>query len=188
MKRLLFITLSFIFVAGAYAQEVTCPEPEFIGEVIAVNPRDGSTINLEKQTVMLRTRANATALVFGIGKAKTKLVIEGGNAAVRLNKEKPILLIVKAVDNRTDPMAIINVFRFESTKKQRLAELSSVSSFGSVKSNKLDYLPFTGKKYGESSYLLKLSEDCEPGEYGVTVKNPNSLDEKSVIVATFAIE
>ena len=187
MKRILLSCLSFFVAVGAYAQEVTCPEPDFIGEVVSVNPEDGTTTNLEKQTVMLRTRVNATGLMFGIGKAKTKLVIEGGSAAVRLSKEKPILLVVKAVDNRTDPMAIINIFRFESTRKQRLAELSSVSSFGSVKSNKLDYLPFTGKKYGESSYLLKLDR-CEPGEYGVTVKNPNSLDEKSVIVATFAIE
>ena len=115
------------------------------------------------------------------------MIVEGPSAAVRLDGSKPIRLIVKAVDNDTDPMAIINIFRFEHSKKQRLAELSSVSTFGSVKSNKLDYVPFTGRKYGESSYLLTLDKR-EPGEYGITVRNPNNLDEKSVIVSTFAIE
>ncbi len=169
------------------AQEINCPEPDFIGEVVFVDPQTGETAKLEKQTVMLRSRVNATGIMFGIGKSTTKLVIEGPSAAVRLDGSKPIRLIVKAVDNHTDPLAIINIFRFESTKKQRLAETASVSSFGSVKSNKLDYVPFTGKKYGESSYLLTLDER-KPGEYGITIQNPNNRDEKNVIVATFAIE
>lgn len=188
MKRLLFIGLSLFVATGILrAQEIDVAEPDFIGEVFAVNPEDGSVAKLEKQTVMLQSKVNATGIMFGIGKSKTKLVIDGPSAAVRLDRSKPIYLVVKAVDNQTDPMAIINIFGFESTKKQRLAETASVSSFGSVKSNKLNYVPFTGKKYGESSYLLTLDKR-EPGEYGITVQNPNNRDEKNVIVATFAIE
>ncbi|WP_281671712.1 hypothetical protein [Rikenella microfusus] len=188
MKKLCFLfCLALFAVSGLRAQEIDCPEPDFIGETVFVNPDDGTPVKLEKQTVLLRSRVNATGIMFGIGKAKTKMIVEGPSAAVRLDGSKPIRLIVKAVDNDTDPMAIINIFRFEHSKKQRLAELSSVSSFGSVKSNKLDYVPFTGQKYGESSYLLTLDER-EPGEYGITVRNPNNLDEKSVIVSTFAIE
>lgn len=167
--------------------EITCPEPEFIGETLFVNPDDGSPVQLEKQTVMMRSRVNATGIIFGIGKAKTKMIIEGTQAAVRVDGSKPIRLIVRAVDNQTDPLAIINIFRFECSKKQRLAELASVSTFGSVKTGKLDYVPYSGRKYGESSYLLTL-EAHEPGEYGITVQNPNMQDEKSVIVSTFAIE
>lgn len=188
MKSFFFLCLSLLLATGvARAQEIDCPEPDFIGEVLFVDPETGATVKLEKQTVMLQSRVNATGIMFGIGKSKTKLVIDGPSAAVRLDKAKPIRFIVKAVDNQTDPMAIINIFRFDNNKKQRLAETASVSSFGSVKSNKLDYLPFTGKKYGESSYLLTLDKQ-EPGEYGITVQNPNNRDEKNVIVATFAIE
>lgn len=189
-KFYLFLCLALLAVPTLQAQEapeITCSEPEFIGEVFFVNPDDGTPVKLEKQTVMMRSRVNATGIIFGIGKAKTKMVVEGTSAAVRLDGSKPIQMIVRAVDNNTDPMAIINIFRFECSKKQRLAELASVSTFGSVKTGKLDYVSYSGKKYGESSYLLTLDK-CEPGEYGITVQNPNMQDEKSVIVSTFAVE
>ena len=56
-----------------------------------------------------------------------------------------------------------------------------------MKSNKLERLSFTGRKFGESSYLITLDE-TPAGEYGITVSNPNNLDEKQVIVSTVAID
>ena len=183
LKTLLGAAL--LLLAGAtQAQTIpeTTPEPEFIGEIVTVRP-DGTVAKLEKQSVQMRTRANASAVIFGIGKAKTKLIIEGPKAGVRLTAGQPASFIVRAVDNATDPMSIINVFRFEA----KMAEMASVSSFGSVKSNKLERLSFTGRKFGESSYLITLDE-TPAGEYGITVSNPNNLDEKQVIVSTFAID
>ena len=182
--RLLFAALGFAAIAGAQTPEI--PEPDFIGEVITILP-DGTTQKLEKETVQMRTRANAGVLIVGIGKAKTKIIIESPEAAVRLNGDDEIRFIVKAVDNATDPLSIINVFRFESTKKRRLAEVASASTFGSVKSNKLERLRFEAVKYGENSYLLTL-RDKPAGEFGITVSNPNHVDEKQMIVSTFAIE
>ncbi|WP_295936831.1 hypothetical protein [uncultured Alistipes sp.] len=186
MKKLFLL----VFVAAcsfqAFAQVPEIPEPDFIGEVVTILP-DGSAEKLEKETIMTRTRANAGALIIGIGKAKTKLIIESPRAALRLNGGEEIRFIIKAVDNETDPISIINIFRFESTNKRRLAETASVSTFGSVKSNKLERLRFSAAKYGEKSYLLTLI-DKPAGEFGITITNPNALDEKSVIVSTFAIE
>ena len=54
-------------------------------------------------------------------------------------------------------------------------------------SNKLERLSFTGRKFGESSYLITLDE-TPAGEYGITISNPNNIDEKQVIVSTFAID
>ena len=136
---------------------------------------------------MIRTRANASALLVGIGKAKTKMIIESPAAGVRLRAGDDIRFIVRAVDNASDPISIINIFRFESTEKRRLAEMASVSSFGSVKSNKLARLPFRARKFGENSYLITLTEK-PVGEYGITVNNPNHVDEKNMIVSTFAID
>lgn len=186
MKKmlLLFAALGFAAIAGAQTPEI--PEPDFIGEVITILP-DGTTQKLEKETVQMRTRANAGVLIVGIGKAKTKIIIESPEAAVRLNGDDEIRFIVKAVDNATDPLSIINVFRFEATKKRRLAEVASASTFGSVKSNKLERLRFDAVKYGENSYLLTL-RDKPAGEFGITVSNPNHVDEKQMIVSTFAIE
>lgn len=138
LKTLLGAAL--LLLAGAtQAQTIpeTTPEPEFIGEIVTVRP-DGTVAKLEKQSVQMRTRANASAVIFGIGKAKTKLIIEGPKAGVRLTAGQPASFIVRAVDNATDPMSIINVFRFEAKKDKRMAEMASVSSFGSVKSNKLE--------------------------------------------------
>ena len=187
LKTLLGAAL-LLLAGAAQAQTIpeTTPEPEFIGEIVTVRP-DGTVAKLEKQSVQMRTRANASAVIFGIGKAKTKIIIDTPEAAVRLKGDNDIRFIVKAVDNATDPISIINVFRFETNKKKRLAELSSVSSFGSVKSNKLERLRFSAEKYGEKSYLLTLV-DKPAGEYGITVSNPNSLDEKGTIVSTFAIK
>lgn len=185
MKKLLLLAALLCGAATAWAQAPEIPEPDFIGEVVAVLP-DGSTAKLEKETVQMRTRANAGVLIVGIGKAKTKIIIESPAAAVRLDPEQPIQFIVKAVDNNSDPISIINVFRFDVTKKRRLAEVASASTFGSVKTNKLERLRFDAVKYGESSYLLTLI-DKPFGEFGITVSNPNHVDEKQSIVATFAI-
>ena len=178
LKTLLGAAL-LLLAGAAQAQTIpeTTPEPEFIGEIVTVRP-DGTVAKLEKQSVQMRTRANASAVIFGIGKAKTKLIIEGPKAGVRLTVGQPASFIVRAVDN---------VFRFEAKKDKRMAEMASVSSFGSVKSNKLERLSFTGRKFGESSYLITLDE-TPAGEYGITISNPNNIDEKQVIVSTFAID
>ena len=139
MKKFFCTALFGLFLGGAFAQTPAIAEPDFIGEVVTILP-NGSSSKLEKETVLLRTRANASAQIFGIGKAKTKLIIDTPEAAVRLKSGNDIRFIVKAVDNATDPISIINVFRFETNKKKRLAELSSVSSFGSVKANKLELI------------------------------------------------
>lgn len=186
MKKIFYAALLGALLGFAPAKAIEIPEPDFIGEVVAILP-DGSASKLEKETVLIRTRANASATILGVGKAKTKLIIDSPEAAVRLKTDDAIRFIVKAVDNNTDPISIINVFRFEANKKRRLAELSSVSSFGSVKANKLERLRFTAEKYGEKSYLITLI-DRPAGEFGITVSNPNNLDEKGTIVSTFAIE
>jgi hypothetical protein len=53
--------------------------------------------------------------------------------------------------------------------------------------NKLNYVEFTGKRFGKASYLLTL-ENPQAGEYGVTVSNPNHVDEKELIVLCFGID
>ena len=183
MKKF-FLFIALCLAAGTlYAQEVG--EPEFIGEVLVVKAGEEPHL-LEKETVMLRTRVNAGAILVGIGKAKTLIMIDGTTAATQLKTTDDFRFIIKAVDNRTDPMSIIQIFRFGANKKQRKAELASTSTFGSTKSNKLEYLPFTAKKFGESSYKITLREK-PVGEYGIIVRNPNHVDEKQTIVSTFGI-
>ena len=109
----------------------------------------------------------------------------GGRAGIRFKTGEPFALIVRAKDNKADPMSIVRIFRMKSTKKNRSAVISAVGSFA-VQSNTMEYLPFSAEKYGESSYRLTFGEQPE-GEYGIIVSNPNNVDEKMVIVSTFAI-
>ena len=183
MKRfILFLALCFA-TGSLCAQEIG--EPEFVGETVVVR-ENGESHLLEKSTVLLRTRVNASAIIFGIGKAKTVIMVDGTTAATQLRADEDFRFIIKAVDNRTDPMSIVQIFRFAANKKQRKAEIASTSTFGSTKSNKLEYRPFTAKKFGESSYEITLS--AKPaGEYGIIVRNPNHVDEKQIIVSSFGI-
>ena len=107
-------------------------------------------------------------------------------ADTRFDGTEPIEIIVRAKDNKADPMSIVRIFRMKSSNKNRSAVIAAVGSF-SVSSNTMEYLPFSAAKYGESSYRLTL--DKRPtGEYGIIVSNPNNVDEKQVIVSTFAID
>lgn len=114
------------------------------------------------------------------------MVIDGSTAGVRFDGGEPFELVVRAKDNKADPMSIVRVFRMKATKKNRSAVIAAVGSF-TVSSNTMEYLPFSATKYGESSY--RLTFDTRPtGEYGVIISNPNNVDEKLVIVSTFAID
>ena len=160
-------------------------EPQFEGEVVGVFP-DNSARRLEKHNVQMRTGAGVYIAGFAASKQKTKVIIDGGQAGVRFDGSQPIELIVRAKDNKADPMSIVRVFRMKASKKNRSAVISAVGSF-SVSSNTLEYLPFEAEKYGESSYRLTFAKR-PTGEYGVIVTNPNNVDEKQVIVSTFAID
>jgi hypothetical protein len=168
-----------------FAQEPV-GEPEFIGEVIMVKP-DNTTKTLDKSTVQVTTKAGASMYIVGVGKVKTRINIDGCCARVRVNKDEDFKLIIRAVDNNTDPISIVSIFELEKKSKARRAELSSSSTFGGVTSNKLDPVSFSAKKYGESSYIITL-ENKSPGEYGIIVRNPNTVDEKTTIVTTFGID
>lgn len=183
MKKLLILAACLMTAAQLGAQNIA--EPDFTGEVLGLRA-DGSATLLEKHTVQLQTKAGATAYIFGIGKVKTRIVIDGSHSSTRYTPDEAIQFIVKAVDNTTDPLSIIDIFRMKPSKKDRRAEISATGTFSGASSNNLDRLQFKAKKYGESSYLLTLATKAA-GEFGITVRNPNNVDEKALIVSTFAI-
>ena len=54
------------------------------------------------------------------------------------------------------------------------------------KTHSENIIRFSGKRYGNSSYIINL-EDLETGEYGVLVLNPNSNDQKRIVISCFSI-
>ncbi|HBO85916.1 MAG TPA: hypothetical protein DGC56_01810 [Alistipes putredinis] len=134
----------------------------------------------------MRTGAGVYIAGLAVNKSKTKILVAGSQANVRFAADEPVNLIVRAVDNKTDPMSIVRVFAMKNNRKQRSAVISAVGSFN-VTSNDMEYLPFTAEKYGENSYYLTFG-DAPAGEYGIIVTNPNNVDEKMIIVSAFGID
>jgi len=174
MKKIAIILIAAIASFGLFAQNVE--EPNFIGEALLLNADETTTL-LEKQTVQVTTQSKMVVIV-------QNMVLNGCCAGVRTEAGK-IQLIVRAVDNNSDPMSIIQVIKFDVKKTKRLAELASVG-YGGAKSGKMKLVSFTGKKFGTSSYLLTIP-NIGPGEYGIIVSNPNIKDEKITVVSTFGI-
>ncbi|MDR0825417.1 MAG: hypothetical protein LBN74_10010 [Prevotella sp.] len=190
MKKNIFISVIIFFyfsIGNLYSQDINISEPDFMGEVLYVNPATGTGQLLEKSPVQLKSKLGASAYIVGIGSAKTRMTIKGCCSSVRIHQGGDLQFIIKAVDNKTDPLSIIKLFRMESKKNERRAEVASVSTFGGSSSNNLELLPFVAKKYGESSYLITISR-VEQGEYGAIVLNPNALDEKATIISCFGVD
>lgn len=185
MKKftLLFALLLFS-VSHAYANENEI-EPDFIGEVVALKG-DGNHFLLEKQIPNYRSNHSVSAVAVGIGKQRTRIRVDNCCSESKLKANEDFKLIVKAQDNLTDPMSIIQVIKFKSKRRFREAIVSTSNTFGTNKST-LEVVSFRAEKYGESSYLLDLDKKPK-GEYGVIVTNPNNLDEKITVVSTFSIK
>jgi hypothetical protein len=175
MKKIAIFLIAAIASFGLFAQNVE--EPNFIGEAMLLNADETTTL-LEKQTVQITTKNQMVAV-------KSHMVLNGCCAGVRVEAGK-LQLIVRAVDNNSDPMSIIQIIRFEKGKKNRKAELASVG-YGGAKSGKLILVNFTGAKFGTSSYLLTIP-NIGRGEYGIIVSNPNIKDEKITVVSTFGVD
>lgn len=182
MKKII-LGLMFLATIAVSAQEQV-EEPTFVGEAFVIDSNN-TIVDLEKEQVQWKTRAGASVYLTGIGKVKTKIQVPGCCSGVNINANGEIRLVVRAVDNETDPLSIIQVFKFDQKKKKRLAELASVGTFSGGSSNNLEYLKYKAEKYGESSYLLIIKNYEKGAEYGVIVNNPNALDQRQTIVSTF---
>lgn len=81
------------------------------------------------------------------------------------------ILIVRVADNSENPTKLIQILPLEKKKKERQYEFAEVKDdSATVLANAL---PFTGEKYGESSYLLRFNAPA--GEYAVTLGEDNLL-------------
>jgi len=181
--NLLLIVIFTIFSTNlkSIAQE---KEPDFIGEAYLLEGENEHS-QLDKEIGEFSSGMSFSSNSWNA----LSLEIQGGQSQTRIQKGVPIKLVVRAVDNNSDPLTIISIYKFKATKKKRKVVLSEDNSGTLMKSrtHTKDMVRFNGKKYGQSSYLINLN-DLEPGEYGIIVANPNNRDEKRTIVSCFAID
>ena len=190
MKTICALIAILILGLGVSGQEVSANqsliarEPEFIGEAYFLKA-DGTLVPLDKEI------GDFTS---GISWAKNSwnalsLKVAGGKAKSRFGAKEPLQLVVRAVDNNSEPLTIISIYKLKAKKDSRSVLLSLDNSGTVMKSrtNSKDLIRFSGKKYGTSSYLIALT-DLAVGEYGIVVSNPNNRDEKRVVVSCFGID
>ncbi len=163
-----FYFLLFLFTSILNAQEVTIPEPDFEGE-IAYAADDGTSKTLEFQTASVKTKASVGLQLTGIGKVKSRVSVRGKVSSVVVPKTNKLNFVYNHGSNTVNPKNLIQLVRFYKKGKNRVAEIASVSgTSGEVSTGDVDYIQFKSKKYGETSYLIVLS-NLEPGHYGFFV-------------------
>ena len=190
MKKLLaFMAFSTMFVAGKAQAVSSFPyEPEFIGEtnLLSIAGTDTVAAPLEKSRGKIKSKAGASLYLIGIGSVKTRIHVDGVTSSCVAKPGCTYRLIVKAADNRQDPNSFIQLIRFEQKKKERRCEIGKINTFKGSSSGIEQLVDYQAKRYGESSYLLSI--DPGPGEYGVLQSNPESKDEKALMVYCFTVE
>ena len=188
MKKIILALIAGIVVVHANAQnKITVDEPEFSGQVVYVKT-DTEGLLLPKENAQIKTKAGASLYLVGIGSIKSRPHIQGKTAKTRIPQSALTKFIVRAVDNKTDPLQIINIIQFDIKGNARRAEMSKSNSFGGDSSNNMKRMDFNAKKYGEDSYLVAI-DNLPAGEYGIYVTNPNEKDEKnSLVIATFGVD
>ncbi len=120
----------------------------------------------------MRTGAGVYIAGFAASKSKTKVLVEGGSASVRFDAAQPIALIVRAKDNKADPMSIVRVFRMKSTKKTPVGgDLGRRVVLGELQH---DGLPAVfGREIRRKPYRRRSTNAA--AEYGIIVSNPNNV-------------
>ncbi len=182
MKKILFTALLSVIIIHAKAQQITVEEPEFAEQSLVLTS-DAAGKLLPRENAVLKTKAAASLYLTGIGKIKTRITLNGKNSTTIVKKEPTIKLIVKAVDNKTDPKSFINLFKFEVKQNKRQALVSELGTFSGASENSLSSIDYNAKKYGESSYLISL-DNLTPGEYGMIMGDPNALTKKNTLMVT----
>ena len=172
-----------IIVFYSIVSHAQITEPEFIGDVYW-QKQNGEVYMLEKEIAAYTT---GTSFKYNTWNALF-LEVSGARAKTIIPINESIKFIVRALDNNSDPMSIITIYRFECTKNKRKTILAEDNSGTLMKSrtHTKNQIVFRATKYGSSSYLISIA-DLEEGEYGITVVNPNNRDEKKTIISCFGV-
>lgn len=170
-KTLSIISLCFIILI-AFGQTIKITEPEFSGVILMVQ-NDSTGVPLEKQKSYVATKGMSFA---GIGKGSVVNLVNGTTSPVRTKSKTKLTFIVKVKDNSIDPTQIINLFKLEKNSDNRYVVVQKSKAQGWVGASAgattmdINFLSFTAKKYGTSSYIITVDPSIEPGEYAMTIE------------------
>ena len=174
-SNILFVLAIVTVFINSHAQDatLTVPEPEFINSAVYVE--NNETHRLEKAIPHDLSRRTIASYATGVYADKQFKQVKGNASDMRLPIKSSYRFIVRVMSNAYDPFEEIAIVKLESTRKNRKYNASSFDMLGQSKSGDLNYIPFEGKKYGESSYLIQLSTPLEPGEYAIQLRRASDV-------------
>lgn len=187
MKKILMTSLVAMFTMTSVMAQVTVAEPEDAEETLMlVSDRKGVLLSQEKGT--LKASADASLLIVGVGKMKSRLTLKGVQSTSKVKGAANTRLIIRVKDNSIDPNSFIEIFKFEVTEKERRYLLKEIGVFMKASSDNPSIVDYKATKYGKNSYLVTM-KDLTPGEYGVVIKDPEKPKIKDGMkVASFTVE
>jgi hypothetical protein len=171
-----FIAVSSLFcfaVLSTFAQKVTVAEPEFINSALVIKGKEG--VKLEKQIPFEKARRTVGGYALGVSGGKVLKQVKGTASTIRIEKGEGTTFIVRTSSNQYDPADEIAIIKLKVTAANRTYELASTDIIGQSKEGDITYVPFDGKKYGESSYMLVVSVPLEPGEYAIALRHASDV-------------
>jgi hypothetical protein len=170
----LIISAALLLGYGYSLREISVPEPEFTGIILLVRS-DDSGEQLEKQKAASASKADIGAALFGVSKGKGMNMVNGIQSPVRTIGGDKISLIARVRENDRDPVEVINIFKMEKDiKKERRTLVTGTVNFNQSTALDIDFLPFEASRYGQSSYLIELSE-IPAGEYAITLEGSRDI-------------
>lgn len=160
-------------------QTAFIPEPEFYGEAFICNFDNNTYIKAEKAIGQIKTRDQFWG-------PETKLYVKPARSSVRVRKGN-IKIVLKVADTNEDPYSFIRVSKFSTdiTRKLSLARQNELTGETILGGRNKQELAFDVQKYGTSSFLLNLTI-TEPGEYCISIDNPNNVG-KRLSVSCFGV-
>lgn len=155
---LLFLLATQAILAQSGSNTKT-PDPAFLNQVYCYR---GDTL-----TALGRTdgRMENKMKALGFGGSQMGYSMDGARSAVRIKKTDSLRFVVKLAGNMMDPSMMLQLYRFDPKKSNRIALISSHSRFGGDEDIK-NVIRLDIQKGGTDVYILIPAEKLTPGEYG----------------------
>ncbi len=156
---ILVIVLFFQTVSAQQSQKIL--EPEYIGVFFYLN--EGKLVALERQSAESKLKIKA----MGFGGGESILQIKGEQSNVRFKADQKVEFVVRVSSQSTDPVSIIQFYRFESKKGMRRLSIAKAGTMGMGAKSIVNQnaVSFNAAKYGESSFKIVPANALLPGEY-----------------------
>jgi hypothetical protein len=171
--HILILALFFGYAGNLQSQINQNLEPEFVNSAIYVDGQNAK--KLEKAIPFQLDRRTIGSYVGGVNGDVSFMQIKGTTSTVRLPQSQKYSFIVRVNSNDFDPLEAIAIVKMVSSRENRIIKVGSTDVLGQQKSGDLTYVSYDGKKYGQSSYLLTINNELEPGEYAIQLRSASDV-------------